>query len=259
MKKSVLRFGVVAVLILLCQQCAPSNDFVILQQVTGPIETNCYLLYDIKTKEAALFDVGGPIDSLISVITDKQLKLKYVFATHCHIDHLEGVPLIREKFPNALLCYNKEGYQDFLVCREWNIQHMDPEDLEAMKQDPAMAKWFEYDFSIFGPPDIHLEDNQIYKLGNLEIKTILSPGHSIASICYHVGNVLFSGDVLFYRTVGRTDLCSGSTEELVKSVRRLYTLLPDETKVYPGHDQTTEIGSEKKENKRITIDEVNMK
>jgi len=92
----------------------------------------------------------------------------------------------------------------------------------------------------------------------LKIKTILSPGHSRGSICYHVGNVLFSGDVLFYREVGRTDLLGGSGEEIVKSVRMLYTLLPDETKVYPGHGQFTEICYEKIENEEVTINEVNL-
>jgi glyoxylase-like metal-dependent hydrolase (beta-lactamase superfamily II) len=230
----------------------------LLQQVTGPIQTNCYLLYDATSKEAALFDVGGPIDSLMAVITAKQLKLKYVFATHCHMDHLEGVPFVREKYPDALLCYNQKDYQDFLVCREWMLENWNAEELQAMRQDSATAQWFEYDFSIFGPPDILLEDDQIYQLGKLKIKTILSPGHSIGSICYQVDQVLFSGDVLMYRTVGRTDLIHGSIEDLVRSVRRLYTLL-DSTIVYAGHYKTTDIGSEKRENKKITVDKVNMK
>jgi len=258
MKTSILKFGMFALFIPILILCAPSQDFVVLRQVTGPIETNCYLLYDVKSKEAALFDVGGPIDSLISVITEKQLKLKYIFATHCHMDHLEGVPLIREKYPDAQLCYNQKDYQDFLVCREWMMENWNPEVIQEMKQDSATAKWFEYDMSIFGPPDICLKGNQTYKLGKLKIKTILSPGHSIGSICYHVDNVLFSGDVLMYRTAGRTDLIHGSTEDLVTSVRNLYTL-PDSTIVYAGHYQPTDIGSEKKENKKITIDKVNMK
>jgi len=238
---------------------ANAQEFQLFYQVTGPIETNCYLLYDIESKEAALFDVGNPIDSLLSTIVENNLKLKYIFATHCHIDHLEGVPSIRDKFPNALLCYNNEDYQDFLVSIDWSIKHFDPQITEKMKQDPATAKWFEYDLSIFGPPDVKLGDDQIYKLGNLEIRTILSPGHSIGSICYHVGNVVLSGDVLFYRTVGRSDLLSGSAEELEISVQRLYALLPDSTIIYPGHGQFTDIGSEKKENKKIKLDKDNIK
>ena len=191
MKKKTLSLFFVLVLSLLFLSCAPSDDFVVIHQVTGPIETNCYLLYDVKSKEAALFDVGGPIDSLITHINNKNLKLKYLFATHCHMDHIEGIPMIREKFPNALLCFNKEDYEDFLVSIEWIEKNWDPNELAEMKQDPAIGKWFEYDLSIFSEPDKYLEDNQIFKLGNLKISTILSPGHSIGSICYHVGDVLF--------------------------------------------------------------------
>lgn len=258
MNRFILRYIIFCFFIFALIGCA-SNDFIVHQQVTGPIKTNCYLLYDKDSMEAALFDVGGPVDSLISIIKEKQLTLKYIFATHAHMDHLEGLPFIRKIFPNALLCYNREDYNNFLLSIDWGIKNFPPEVTEALKQDSATAKWFEYDLSIFGPPDINVEDNQIFKLGNLEIRTIISPGHSIGSICYQVGNILFSGDVLFYRTVGRTDLIGGSKEELVKSVRRLYTLFPDETKVYPGHNQLTDIGSEKKENKKITIDKVNLK
>jgi glyoxylase-like metal-dependent hydrolase (beta-lactamase superfamily II) len=259
MKTQILRIFIFAVLTFLPAQQAFPDDFKVLCQVTGPIETNCYLIYDVKSKEAALVDVGGPIDSLIYAITDRHLKLKYIFATHCHLDHIEGVPALMNKFPDALLCYNREDYQDFLISRDWMINNADPKDLEEMKQDTGIAKWFTYDLSIFREPDVYLEDNQIYKLGELEIKTFLSPGHSKGSICFYVDGVLFSGDVLFYRTVGRTDLLSGSTEELVKSVRRLYTLLPDETKVYPGHYQSTDIVSEKTENRKITLENVYMK
>ncbi len=128
-----------------------------------------------------------------------------------------------------------------------------------MMKVPEIKKWEDYDLSIFVKPDILLEDNQIYKLGNLEIRTLLSPGHSAGSICFHVGDVLFSGDVLFHRQVGRTDLLGGAKETLVKSVRRLYAELPDGTKVYPGHGEFTDIGTEKLENEEVTVDAVTIR
>jgi glyoxylase-like metal-dependent hydrolase (beta-lactamase superfamily II) len=88
----------------------------------------------------------------------------------------------------------------------------------------------------------------------MEIRAIHCPGHSPGGVFYYTGNSLFSGDVLFYRTVGRTDTQNGSREDQIKSVRKIYELFPDETKVYPGHGQFTDIGSEKKENKYITVD-----
>jgi hydroxyacylglutathione hydrolase len=217
-----LRWCVFSAVIFLQIQCSPPKDFMVLHQTTGSLGTNCYLLYDAASRESALIDVGGPVDSLVSTIAREHLKLKYVFATHGHRDHVEGVPAVKDKFPDALVCLTPDPP---LICK----------------------------------PDVTLGGNQIYRLGGLEIRTILSPGHTPGSVCFQVGDVLFSGDVLFHRSVGRTDLPGGSTEEIVKSVRRLYSLLPDETTVYPGHGPFTNIGSEKKYNECVTADKVYMK
>jgi hydroxyacylglutathione hydrolase len=245
-------------LFLLMIACSKSGELVVLHQVTGPVETNCYLLYDAKTKEAALIDVGGSIDSLVAQIEENDLHLKYIFATHVHMDHVEGVPRIKERFPDALVCYNEKDIDDFLRMPEW-LKENYPEMYAGMMKVPEIKEWEDYDLSIFVKPDVYLEDSQIYKLGNLEIRTFLSPGHSAGSICFYVGDVLFSGDVLFFRQVGRTDLLGASKEDLVKSVRRLYEELPDATKVYPGHGGFTDIGTEKTENEEITIDAVTIK
>jgi glyoxylase-like metal-dependent hydrolase (beta-lactamase superfamily II) len=258
MDKKIQSLILLLIITLLCISCSTSDNFFVLRQITNFGETNCYLLYDKKSKEAALFDVGGSIDSLISHIKDNNLKLKYIFATHCHLDHINGVPFLRQKYPNAKLCFNKVDFQDFIDTPGWAEKNVDPKDLEEAKQNPVIKKWFEFDPSTLGEIDIYLEDGQIYKLGNLKIKTILSPGHSRGSICYHVGDILFSGDVLFYRKVGRTDFYGGSSEEIVKSVRMLYTQLSGRTKVYPGHGHYTDIGSEKNQNEEVTISEVNL-
>lgn len=258
MKKKILRLFILLGIPFLLISCTKSGDLVVLHEVTGPVETNCYLLYDTQSKEAALIDVGGPIDTLVAHIQENNLDLEYIFATHAHMDHVEGVPQIQEQFPDAQLCYNKKDYEDFLISTDW-IEESFPEDVAEMKKSPEFKKWFEYDMTIFKEPDIYLEDNQTYKLGNLEVRTFLSPGHSAGSICFHVGDVLFSGDVLFHRQVGRTDLLGGSKENIVKSVRRLYSELPDTTKVYPGHGEFTEIGTEKIENEEVREDAESVK
>lgn len=241
----------------LLMSCSNSGELVVLHQTTGPIDTNCYLLYDARSKQAALIDVGGPIDKLVAHIQDNGLDLKYIFATHVHMDHVEGVPQIQKRFPDAQLGYNKKDYEDFLISIAWMEENF-PEVTAEMKKTPQLKKWFAYDMAVFKEPDIYLEDNQTYKLGKLEIRTILSPGHSAGSICFSVVDVLFSGDVLFHGRVGRTDLLGGSKENIVKSVRRLYKELPDWTKVYPGHGEFTDIGSEKKGNEGVTADRVMM-
>jgi glyoxylase-like metal-dependent hydrolase (beta-lactamase superfamily II) len=253
MKKKIWRLFVLFGLPFLLISCTKSGELVVLHQTTGPIETNCYLLYDAQSKEAALIDVGGSIDTHLAHIKENNLELKYIFATHCHMDHIEGVPQIHEKFPDALLCYNREDYKNFFLIPDWTKENL-PELYAVMVNSPDLRKYLDMDLSVFTEPDIYLEDNQTYKLGSLEIRTFLSPGHSAGSICYHVGDVLFSGDVLFYRRVGRTDILGGSKENIIKSVRRLYTELPDATKVYPGHGEFTDIGSEKLENEEVRLD-----
>lgn len=235
--------------------CSKPGQLVVEHQVTGA-ETNCYLLYDTKSKEAALFDVGGPIDSLLDIIYGENLGLKYFFFTHGHGDHVVGFPGVRNKFPDAETCIHKQDYEDLFVFQEWLISHFGKETIDEWCRDPEFKKLMDFDPKKFDTPDIFLEDDQSFKLGEFEIATIYSPGHSPGSICFYVDGILFSGDVLFNRKIGRTDLLHSSPEDMIRSVQNLYKLLPDETIVYPGHGEFTDIGSEKKENLEIRADTV---
>ncbi len=105
------------------------------------------------------------------------------------------------------------------------------------------AELLAFDVNSFKPPDIFVRDGDSFKLGNLSIQAIHSPGRSQGSVCYLAGYMLFSGDVLFHRSVGGVNLPSSSAEDLISSVRWLFSQLPDSTKVYPGHGETTDIGS----------------
>jgi glyoxylase-like metal-dependent hydrolase (beta-lactamase superfamily II) len=234
--------------------CTASEDFKVIHQVAGPIETNCYLIYGIKSKEAALIDPGGPVDTLITFIKENELELKYIFVTHGHIDHVFGIPDIKNLFPKAKICMHKDEYRDLFTQKEWAIKNYGPSWLAEIKSNPETAKFLDFDMESLDKPDIFVEDNQVFRLGFMEIRAIHCPGHSPGGICYSTGNILFSGDVLFYRTAGRTDTQNGSRGDQIKSVRKLYELFPDSTIVYPGHGQFTDIGSEKKENKRIRVD-----
>jgi glyoxylase-like metal-dependent hydrolase (beta-lactamase superfamily II) len=198
---------------------------------------------------------------LDSVIREKGLELKYIFVTHCHPDHVYGVPAMKKKYPGAKLCFSREEWEDSKRYGDWE-KELNPELVAGIKQaiekNPQLGDVLNFDYDRLGKPDIFLEDNQVLHLGKLKIRALLTPGHSRGSVCFHAGNVLFSGDVLFYRLVGRTDLPTGSPEDIVKSVRRLYDLLPDETKVYPGHGEFTDIKSEKAENKEVSLKTVSL-
>jgi hydroxyacylglutathione hydrolase len=230
--------------------CA-SSDLVVQRQVTGP-ETNCYLLYDPATRDAALIDVGGPIDELLATVSAEHLRLRYVLLTHGHIDHLLGVPALRGSFPAALLCMHEDDFADLQTVNQWAAENI-PEEVHAqMMADPELRKVVEFEPERLGQPDSFLKEGDVVKLGAHAIRVLHSPGHSRGGLCYSVGNMLFSGDVLFRGSVGRVDLQNGSRDDQIASVRRLYRELPDSTVVYPGHAEPTTIGQEKASNTRVS-------
>lgn len=242
---------------LLLIRCATSQDLTVRRQVTG-LETNCYLIFDEVSKEAALIDVGGPIDSLLAIIDENQLTVKYFFFTHGHTDHTLGLPTIRSDFPEAKVCMHRQDYENMFIWEAWARDFFGEETLAEWAEDPEFRKVMEFDPHGFGEPDIFVQDNQRFNLGGIEIRAMYTPGHSVGSVCYHTGNKLFSGDLLFRRKVGRTDLLGGSSEAIIRSVQKMYNTLADSTIVYPGHYEYTDIGSEKKQNEEITADTVTL-
>jgi len=228
-----------------------SSDLILQKQTTG-LETNCYLLYDTATREAAVIDVGGPIDDLLATICDKDLTLKYFLLTHGHSDHLIGLPAIRDDFPDAVVCMHADAFADLLTEREWAMANLGEEILAEWMEHPELRKIVEFDVRTFGEPDVLLQEGQILQLGVHEVRLLHCPGHARGSICYAVDGMLFSGDVLFKGSVGRVDVQNSSREDQIASVRRLYAEFPDETVVYPGHGEPTTIGEERTENERIS-------
>lgn len=245
----------VFIICLLQLACSQPAGFKVLREVTGPYQTNCYLIYATESKEAALIDPGWEIDTLVNFIKKNDLDLKYIFITHGHSDHYFYVPELKKLFPKVKWCVHKGDYENVIKCPDWPLKAYGQKWVERTRKNPEESIYLDFDTGSAGVPDIFIEGNQTYKLGQVEIKTIHTPGHSPGSMCYYTGNILFSGDVLFYRSVGNLDKQTSDRELFIKSVRKLYTLFPDSTVVYPGHNQYTDIGSEKRENKRISMDD----
>ncbi|MHA1866251.1 MAG: MBL fold metallo-hydrolase [Candidatus Heimdallarchaeaceae archaeon] len=196
----------------------------VLREVAGPLYTNSFLIYDSKSKEAMLLDVADDVTSLIKVIEKMGLKVKYIFFTHGHFDHVMGIENIRKEFPKAKIGIHKE-------------------ELDTINHSGPFARMFDFDINSFLEPDIYLQDKETYYLGDEEFKLILSPGHTKASICFYFpeSQILFSGDVIFKEGIGRTDLYGGNYEKLVQSIKKLYSL-PKNTLVYPGHGEKDTLG-----------------
>jgi hydroxyacylglutathione hydrolase len=193
--------------------------------VVGPIATNCYIFGSRSTHDAVLIDPGAEFNKINSVVKAEGLKLNAIILTHGHYDHIGCL----DNFD--LPVYIHAADAEMLVDAEKNLS------------------------ACFGAgenfsPDIHLlKDNDVLKVGDLELKVLHTPGHSPGGICLQSGDVLFSGDTLFCQGVGRTDLPGGSFTALSDSInKKLMSGLSDETLVLPGHGRSTTIREEKQKN-----------
>jgi glyoxylase-like metal-dependent hydrolase (beta-lactamase superfamily II) len=233
--------------------CSNSESFKVIREVTGPYQTNCYLIYGTSSREAALIDPGWQIDTLVAFIKDNNLFLKYILITHGHSDHYYYVPELKKQFPKVKWGVNIEDFEKIILCPDWSEKAYGKDWFENTRMNADENVYLDFDTKTVGKPDFFVKGDQTYKLGSVKIKTIHTPGHSPGGVCYYTGNVLFSGDMLFYRSVGNLDFLTSNTDAFIKSVRSLYRLFPDSTIVYPGHNQPTDIGSEKIFNQRISL------
>lgn len=189
--------------------------------VVGDLQTNCYLLYD--NNECCLIDVGEYDPIINKFIIDNNLKLKYIISTHGHFDHIGGINDIKKIYPNAVVC--------------------GPKNDEIWYSSDYKYNWTNTEVFV----DMWYSDNTIFKVGNLNLKTIHIPGHTNGSSAILVNDMLFTGDTLFYQSIGRTDLFFGDFDRIKKSIKKLYKLDPN-ISVYPGHGRATTIGYEMKYN-----------
>ena len=189
--------------------------------------TNCYIICDEKTKETMVVDPAGEVEKIIEMLNILEAKLKYIYLTHCHGDHISGVKELKDKVGGKIIVhrYDAEGLNDKSI-NLTRIIDMPEIELEA---------------------DSRIDDNDLIHLGELEFKVIHTPGHTIGSstIYCEKEKLLISGDTLFRGTWGRTDLPTGNFKEIIDSITNKLMTLPDDTIVYPGHGKSTMIGEEK--------------
>ena len=200
----------------------------ITRYVLGPVQTNCYLLECEKTKDAVLIDPGEKDDKLLEYITENNLKLKYIINTHGHFDHTGG---------NAFFKTGDTGI----------IAHKLSFELIA---SGGGASLFGLKTEQSPEPTVDASEADSVEFGSEKLEILYTPGHTRGHISlYHrKSGSLFSGDTLFFRSIGRTDFPGGNQNQLIDSIiNQLYTL-PDSTRVFPGHGPETTIGDEKGKN-----------
>ena len=190
-------------------------------------ETNCYIIADEEKQEAMVIDPAGDVDKIKAMLDILGAKLKYIYLTHCHGDHIGGVEELRKRTTAKVL-----------------IHRIDSEGLN--NKEISLTEYIGME-DILLEADSRVDDNDLLHIGDIEFKVIHTPGHTKGSSCIYSEkhNMLFSGDTLFRGTWGRTDLPTSSFEDIINSITKKLMLLPDETIVYPGHGKSTMISEEK--------------
>ena len=194
--------------------------------IEPPIENNNYLIIDKKSGEAALVDCSAYDENIFIEFSKQEATLKYVLLTHGHFDHIGGLNDLPENV--EVLMHSGD--------KEWVEQVNDYLPMIGMPQMEV--------------PKInrYIKDQEIIKLGELEIKVIHTPGHTQGGICFYIDGHLFSGDTIFRESVGRCDLPGGNFSQIVESIENKIFTLPSDTIIYPGHGRTTTVGWEKENN-----------
>ena len=196
--------------------------------IEPPIDNNNYLLIDDIAHEAVLVDCSAVDDNIRKVLEEYGAELKYILLTHGHFDHVAGIrPNITAQVvmnKNDLIWLNKlNQYLPLFGMPEMTIPQI----------------------------DIFVEDGDILKFGNYEVKVIHTPGHTQGGVCYLIDGKLFSGDTIFRESVGRTDLEGGDFNQIVDSISNKIFTLPNETVIYPGHGKMTSVEWEKLYNRFV--------
>lgn len=197
--------------------------------VLGMVQTNCYLVIDEVTKEALIIDPADHAKSIADKVEKEGLNPKGILLTHGHFDHILAVTELAALY-HIPVCAGVDEAE--------------------LLEDPSLNASVRFHRSCEINADILLKDGDTIELGSGKCTVIATPGHTIGGVCYyfHKEGILFSGDTLFFESIGRTDLPTGNSTILEHSIRERLFTLGDEVLVYPGHGPKTSIGYEKKNN-----------
>ena len=189
--------------------------------------TNCYVIKDGETNEAMVIDPGGDAEKISNMLDILEVKLKYIYLTHCHADHIGAVKQIQNKYGGKILIH-RNGAE--------NLENDDIVLASCIGEDKIILE-----------ADSRVDDEDILHVGNIEFKVLYTPGHTNCSTSLYCEKykMLFSGDTIFRGAWGRTDLPTSSLEQIMDSITKKILVLPDDTIIYPGHGKSSIIKEEK--------------
>jgi glyoxylase-like metal-dependent hydrolase (beta-lactamase superfamily II) len=194
----------------------------------GPVQENCFIAWPDDAKTAIVVDPGEEAERILQTLADEGLTVAAILLTHTHFDHVGAVAPLAKATGAPVYCPTLEVpvLADIMSFVPW----------------PGFGPYESWDAEETVSGGEHLS------LAGLEIDVIFTPGHSPGHVTYATSDALFSGDVLFQSSIGRTDLPGGDYETLMASIAGLLDAYPDETQVYPGHMGTTTLGAERATN-----------
>lgn len=197
--------------------------------VLGQVETNCYLAMNEETKALLIVDPADQAEEVIRRIEDMGGHPAAVLLTHGHFDHIGAAKKLRETY--GISVYGMEDEAEIMASQQLNL-----------------AKYFGCSTELTA--DVLLKDGQELELAGFSIQVLHTPGHTKGGACYYLKEeeVLFSGDTLFRESVGRSDFPTGNMQVLIQSIKNKLMVLPEETRVFPGHNGESTIGHEKRYN-----------
>ncbi len=194
----------------------------------GMLGVNCYILGD--KHEIIVIDPGGEADNICKFVEEHQLTVKFIVLTHCHFDHILAANDVQKRCGGKIVASVKE---------EQNLLSPDINMTGRFSRNPIAQK-----------ADIMLADGDSIYSGDYCFEMIETPGHTSGCMCLYCKNenILISGDTLFFESIGRTDFPTGDFASLSNSIHKKLYILPDDTRVLPGHGDETTIGHEKTNN-----------
>ena len=196
----------------------------------GPLQCNCSIIGDGKSREAIVIDPGDDIADILAMIQKHNLMVKQIVITHAHIDHVGGAMKLRQATGAPILL----NQNDYTLLKMMDIQ----------------AAWIGMQSPGKVDIDHSIGEQETVQAGSLLANVMHTPGHTEGSICLYfpAEKKLIAGDTLFAGSIGRTDLPGGSFEKIMRSLHEKVLALPDETTVIPGHGPVTTIGDERETN-----------
>ncbi|MDP2959799.1 MAG: MBL fold metallo-hydrolase [candidate division Zixibacteria bacterium] len=201
--------------------------------IVGELETNCYILGDEKTREGIIIDPGGDLKEIEKVLEELHLEIKYIILTHGHSDHIGVLAELKKKTCAQILIHKEDA--EMLSEPEKNLSIFSSTPISAPEADKL------------------LKDKDKIKIGNIELEVLHTPGHTQGSISLWTDKIIFTGDLIFYGSVGRTDLPGGSYQKLLRSIQEKILDKEEDMIIYSGHGPATTVGEERRNNPFLNL------